>query len=66
MDFLFWANILALLFFFFVVGALLGALLSETVRERLAKLVHPKLLALARSLHNPICARGRTRGPQKR
>ncbi len=58
MDFLFWANILALLFSFFVVGALLGALLSETVRERLAKLVHPKLLALARSLHNPILRPG--------
>ena len=30
----------------------------ETVRERLAKLVHPKLLALARSLHNPILRPG--------
>ncbi len=58
MDFSFLANIIALLFSFFVVGALLGILFSEIVRERLAKLVHPKLLALAKSLRNPILKPG--------
>jgi len=58
MSLLFWANIIALLFSFFVVGAILGALFSETVRTRLAKLVHPKLLELVRSLHNPILKPG--------
>lgn len=57
---LFWANILALLFSFFVAGLLLGALFSKTVRERIAELVrHPKFLKLARSLKNPILTPGR-------
>ncbi|MDD2657404.1 MAG: hypothetical protein PHD04_01930 [Candidatus Pacebacteria bacterium] len=58
MSLLFWANIIALLFSFFVVGAVLGAFFSETVRERLAKILHPKLLELVRSLHNPILKPG--------
>lgn len=58
MDVLFIANIIALLFSFFVAGALLGALFSEIFRQRLAALVHPKLLSLAKSLRNPILAPG--------
>ena len=58
MDFYFWVNLIALLFSFFVVGALLGALLSDVVRARLAALVHPKLLELMKSLHNPILSPG--------
>lgn len=57
---LFWANILALLFSFFVAGVLLGALFSKTVREHIAEFVrHPRLLKLARSLKNPILIPGR-------
>lgn len=58
MDFYFWVNLIAMLFSFFVAGALLGALLSDSVRERLAKLAHPKLLELMKSLHNPILKPG--------
>ena len=58
MSFPFWVNIIALLFSFFVIGAVLGALFSEIFRQRLAKLVHPKLLELVRSLHNPILKPG--------
>lgn len=58
MTFSFWVNIIALLFSFFVIGAVLGALFSETVRKQLVKFVHPKLLELVRSLHNPILKPG--------
>jgi predicted GH43/DUF377 family glycosyl hydrolase len=58
MSFLFVANIIALLFSFFVAGVLLGVLFSEIFRARVAKLIHPKLLLLARSLHNPILKPG--------
>ena len=58
MNFPFWANIIALLFSFFVVGAVLGAVFSESFRRRIATLVHPRLLALVRSLHNPILSPG--------
>lgn len=60
MSLLFWVNILALLFSFFVIGALLGALFSKTVRERVAELlIHPKFLKLMRSFHNPILTPGK-------
>ncbi|MDP1689671.1 MAG: hypothetical protein Q8L52_00460 [bacterium] len=58
MIFPFWVHIIALLFSFFVVGAILGALFSEIVRQKLATLLHPKLLALVKSLHNPILRPG--------
>ena len=58
MTFYFWVNIIALLFSFFVVGAILGAFFSQTVREQLAKVLHPKILELVRSLHNPILKPG--------
>lgn len=58
MDFLFATNIIALLFSFFVGGVLLGVLFSEIFRARVAKFIHPKLLLLVRSLHNPILAPG--------
>ncbi len=50
MNFYFWVNIIALLFSFFVVGALLGALLSDSVHTRIARLV--------KSLRNPILRPG--------
>lgn len=50
MSFIFIINIVALVFSFFVVGALLGALFSEIFRARLATLI--------RSLHNPILKPG--------
>jgi len=58
MSFSFLVHIIALIFSFFVVGALLGALLSDIVRERIAKLVNPKLLELVKSLKNPILKPG--------
>lgn len=59
MSFIFWVHIIALLFSFFVVGALLGALFSEIFRMQLARLIHPKLLELVKSLHNPILKPGK-------
>lgn len=59
MDFPFWANIVALLFSFFVAGALLGAAFSKPVREKLARLLHIERLLLAKSSHNPILRPGR-------
>lgn len=62
MDILFIANIIALCISFFVVGAVLGAFFSKTVREKLVVLIPPKLLpeflALAKSSHNPIMKPG--------
>ena len=58
MSFPFWANIIALLFSFFVVGAILGAAFSQSARERLAKLLHLERLLLARSPYNPILKPG--------
>ena len=58
MDFSFWITIIALLFSFFVVGALLGAAFSKPLRARiisflrLEKLKH--LISLKRYPHNPI------------
>jgi predicted GH43/DUF377 family glycosyl hydrolase len=61
MSFSFWANIIALLFSFFVIGALLGAAFSKPIREKLVKLLrleHLQRLLLVRSLHNPILRPG--------
>lgn len=58
MNFPFWANIIALFFSFFVIGAVLGALFSEIFRARLAALLHPKFLAFVKSPYNPILKPG--------
>ncbi len=42
MSFLFFINIVALLFSFFVAGALLGAIFSKPARKKLAKLLQLK------------------------
>lgn len=59
MDLLFWAYILALLFSFFVAGALLGALFSYIAFSRLTALLPEKLLSLVRSARNPILRPGK-------
>ena len=59
MSFSFAANLLALLFSFFVIGAVLGAAFSQSARERLAKLLHLEHLLLTKSFHNPILRPGR-------
>lgn len=65
MDFILVVNILAVLFTFFVAGALLGALFSKSVRKKLVKALHltrtlyVKRLSLRRSLHNPILKPGK-------
>lgn len=58
MDFLFFIHIVALLFSFFVTGAMLGAAFSTPFRERLAELLRLKKLLLTRSLFNPILKPG--------
>jgi len=58
MDFLFWANSIALFFSFFVVGAILGAAFSKPIRERIAKILHLERPFLTRSAHNPILKPG--------
>jgi len=59
MDFILFVNIIAILFTFFVAGALLGTLFSEIFRQKLAAFIRPKFLLLARSLHNPILRPGK-------
>jgi hypothetical protein len=46
MNFPFWVNIIALLFSFFVVGAVLGAAFSNPFRKRLVDTLHLKQLLL--------------------
>ena len=63
MSFPFLVNIIALLFSFFVVGAILGALFSKSVREKLVKFLHLERLErllLVKSIHNPILKPGTT------
>jgi predicted GH43/DUF377 family glycosyl hydrolase len=60
MDFTLLIHILALLFSFFVAGALLGAFFSEIIRDRLIEILHLKKLLLTRSLFNPILKPGRS------
>lgn len=59
MDIILLIHILAALFSFFVTGAILGAVFSKPIRERLAKLLRLERLLLARSLYNPILRPGR-------
>jgi len=59
MSFPFFVNIVALLFSFFVAGAVLGALFSQSLRERLAAALHLERLLLDKSVHNPILRPGR-------
>jgi beta-1,2-mannobiose phosphorylase / 1,2-beta-oligomannan phosphorylase len=59
MSFIFWANIVALLFSFFVAGVLVGVLFSEIFRARIAAVLHPKFLSLVRSLSNPVIKPGK-------
>jgi beta-1,2-mannobiose phosphorylase / 1,2-beta-oligomannan phosphorylase len=56
MSFIFFINIVALIFSFFIAGALIGALFSEPIRKKLAKIL--KFLLLERSIHNPILKPG--------
>ena len=61
MDFLFAVYILALIFSFFVAGALLGAAFSNPIREKLVELLriqHLQRLLLQKSSHNPILKPG--------
>lgn len=62
MSFLFFANIIALLFSFFVIGAILGAVFSKPIRKKLVALLHlgrlQRLLLLDKSPHNPILKPG--------
>lgn len=58
MDFLFLVNAVALLFTFFVIGALLGAAFSKPIREKLIEILHLKRLLLSKSVHNPILRPG--------
>ncbi len=59
MSFLFFANIVALLFSFFVAGSLLGALFSQAIREKILEALHLDRLLLSKSSHNPILRPGR-------
>src|SRR3989344_7375632 len=59
MDVILFIHIVAILFSFFVVGAVLGAVFSEIFRRQLASLIHPKFLSLVRSLKNPILRPGK-------
>lgn len=58
MEFSFFVNIVALLFSFFVVGAILGVVFSKPIRVKIAKLLHLQHLLLVRSIHNPILKPG--------
>jgi len=56
MDFSFAVHLIALLFSFFVTGAILGALFSEIFRQKVAGLLRGVLLR--KSIHNPIIRPG--------
>jgi len=58
MSFSFLVNITALLFSFFVAGALLGVIFSESVREKFAEILRKQRLLLNKSIHNPILKPG--------
>lgn len=61
MDFYFWVNVVALLFSFFVIGALLGAGFSKPIRKKIVKFLHLEQLQrllLKKSFHNPILKPG--------
>ena len=54
----FLANVLALLFSFFVIGALLGAAFSKPFRKKIIAILRWERLLLNKSVHNPILAPG--------
>lgn len=58
MDLIFFVNIVAMLFSFFVAGVLLGAAFSKPLRKKLIDVLHLERLLLHRSLHNPILRPG--------
>ncbi len=58
MNFILFVHLLATLFSFFVVGAILGAVFSTIAREKLAKILRLTHLLLKKSLHNPILRPG--------
>ena len=58
MSFSFFVNIFALLFSFFVIGALFGAAFSRPFRKKLTALLQQYQFPLARSVRNPILAPG--------
>ena len=61
MSFSFLVNFIALLFSFFVVGAVLGAVFSKPIREKLVVLLRLQRfqrLLLVKSIHNPILRPG--------
>ncbi|MFA5745029.1 MAG: hypothetical protein WC887_02340 [Candidatus Paceibacterota bacterium] len=58
MNFLFFVNIVAMIFSFFVAGVLLGALFYKPLRTKLAELLHLQRFLLTRSAHNPILRPG--------
>lgn len=58
MDFIFFVYIVAALFSFFVIGAVLGAFFSKLVREKLVTILHLKRLLLKKSTYNPILKPG--------
>lgn len=62
MSFSFFIHFTALLFSFFVLGAILGAAFSKPIREKLVELLHLEHLQrflLAKSPHNPIMKPGK-------
>ncbi len=66
MSFLLFINIIALLFSFFIVGTIVGAVFSKPIREKIVTLLHLERLGhfqhllLNRSSHNPILKPGTT------
>lgn len=58
MDFLFFVNIVALLFSFFVVGTVLGVAFSKPFRDKVIHVLHLEHLLLDKSSHNPILTPG--------
>ena len=59
MNLSFIANIIALLFSFFVIGAIFGAVFSKPLREKIVGFFHlQRLLLLTKSVHNPILRPG--------
>ncbi|MFA6278672.1 MAG: hypothetical protein WCS97_00840 [Candidatus Paceibacterota bacterium] len=58
MTFPFIVNMIALLFSFFVVGAILGAAFSKPIREKLVEILHLRRLLLSKSSRNPILKPG--------
>ena len=63
MSFLFFINIVALIFSFFVAGAILGAVFSKPIREKIIAVLHLERFSvfkkiLSKSIHNPILRPG--------